>query len=256
MLSFVGLGLYDERSITVRGQDVLRAADRAVAEFYTSRLCGADVESLETFHDVTIEVLDRTGVEVDPSGVLKSASEDHVVFLTGGDPMVSTTHVDLRLRAVERGIDTQIVHAPSISTAAAGLTGLQNYRFGKATTIPFPGTFSETPQSIIETIEDNQTRGLHTLCYLDLDEDGEESLSASRAAESIVGPLGDDLGVVVARAGSDDPLVTADRIRDLAKGEFGSGLHVLVIPGDLHEIEADALETIADAPAALLPATR
>jgi len=40
MLTFVGLGLYDERSITVAGQQALRAADRVFAEFYNSKLVG------------------------------------------------------------------------------------------------------------------------------------------------------------------------------------------------------------------------
>ena len=61
MLTFVGLGLYDERSITVEGREALRAADRAFAEFYTSKLVGATVEELESHHDTEIEVRDRAG---------------------------------------------------------------------------------------------------------------------------------------------------------------------------------------------------
>ena len=256
MLSFVGLGLYDERSITIQGKEAIATADRVVGEFYTSRLTGVGIDDLEAYHDTRIDVLDRQDIEVDPSNLLEDAASSHVVFLTGGDPMVSTTHVDLRLRAMETGIDTRVIHAPSISTAAAGLTGLQNYRFGKATTIPFPGTFSETPQSILDTIRDNQDRDLHTLLYLDLDEEGERSLTASRAAACLSDAFGDALGVVVARAGSDDPLVIADRIAALAEGEFGDGLHVLVMPASLHAIEADALRSIANAPEELLGTTK
>jgi len=43
MLTFVGLGLYDERSVTVEGREAIAAADRVVAEFYTSRLAGASL---------------------------------------------------------------------------------------------------------------------------------------------------------------------------------------------------------------------
>ena len=60
-------------------------------------------------------------------------------------------------------------------------------------------------------------------------------------------PFPDTLGVVVARAGSPDPLVVADTLEGLAGQTFGDPLHLLVIPGSLHPLEADALESIAGA---------
>ena len=110
MLTFVGLGLYDERSVTLEGRAAIEAADRVFAEFYTSKLAGATVAGLESFHGVDIEVRDRGGVEGDPEPILEAAGEGDAVFLTAGDTMISTTHVDLRLRAESRGIDTRIVH--------------------------------------------------------------------------------------------------------------------------------------------------
>ncbi len=40
MLYFIGLGLYDEQDISVKGLEAVRAADTVYAEFYTSRLMG------------------------------------------------------------------------------------------------------------------------------------------------------------------------------------------------------------------------
>jgi diphthine synthase len=247
MLTFVGLGLYDERSITVEGREALRAADRVFAEFYTSKLAGTTVESLESSHDIAIEVRDRAGVEQDPDDILDSAETTSTVFLVAGDPMVSTTHTDLRLRAHERAIETRIVHGTTAQTAAGSLTGLQNYRFGKATTIPFAHRNQSIPKSVVATIEDNRERGLHTLCYLDIKAEEGRYMSASTAAERLAPEL-DALGVVVARAGSPDPLVVADRLSALAERDFGDPLHLLVIPGDLHHVEREALEALADAP--------
>ncbi|GAA0673816.1 diphthine synthase [Natronoarchaeum mannanilyticum] len=254
MLTFVGLGLYDERSITVEGREALRAADRAFAEFYTSKLVGATVEELESHHDVDIEVRDRAGVEQDPDPILDAAEAGDAVFLTAGDTMVSTTHVDLRLRAHERDIDTRVIHGVTAQSAASGLTGLQNYRFGKATTLPFEYAHGAegVPDSVVETIRANRERGLHTLVYLDIKAEREEYMTADVAAEQFAAEFGDDLGVVVARAGSPDPLVAADRIDALAQRSFGDPLHLLVIPGDLHHIEADALAALGDAPPELL----
>ena len=48
------------------------------------------------------------------------------------------------------------------------------------------------------------------------------------------------------------PFVVADRLSALAEGEFGDPLHLPVLPGDLHHLEREALEALADAPPELL----
>lgn len=262
MLEFVGLGLYDERSITEQGASAVAEADSVYLEAYTSVLAGSTVDELEDHHKRKIGVLDRATVEQEPDAILSEAASAHVVILVGGDPMVATTHLDLRLRAAERGIETRVIHGTSAATAAAGLCGLQGRRFGKATTVPRPGQFGDdgVPQSVIDTIEANRERGLHTLVYLDIhlgdvDRGGladaieTRCLDAGTAAAQLAIDLPDRLAVVVARAGSDEPLVDADRLDALAGREFGPPLHLLVVPGRLHDLEAAALRTFADAPA-------
>jgi len=58
----------------------------------------------------------------------------------------------------------------------------------------------------------------------------------------------DALGVAVCRAGSPEPLIAADRLAALADREFGDPLHMLILPGELHHVEADALRSLAGAP--------
>ncbi|EMA52689.1 MULTISPECIES: diphthine synthase [Halococcus] len=248
MLTFVGLGLYDERSITVEGQDALADADRVFAEFYTSKLAGASIGDLEAYHDHEIEIRDRAGVEQEPAPILDAAEGGEVAFVVAGDPMISTTHTDLRLRAHERNIDTRVIHGTTAQAAASSLTGLQNYRFGKATTIPFAYGDGDIPQSVLDTIDANRERGLHTLCYLDIKAAEDRYMTASTAAERLAPGLDDPLGVVVARAGSPDPVVAGDRLSALAQQDFGDPLHLLVIPGDLHHVERDALVGLCDVP--------
>ena len=248
MLSFIGLGLYDERSITLQGRDALRDADRAFAEFYTSRLVGTTVDALEETHGIDIEVRDRAGVERDPEPILDAASGGHAAFLTAGDTMISTTHVDLRTRADERGIETRVIHGTTAQTAASSLTGLQNYRFGKATTLPFEETHGGVPDSVLATIGENRERDLHTLVYLDIDAESERYMTGDTAAGLLADHL-DAVGVVVGQAGSDDPTVRADRLGALAGESFGPPLHLLVVPGDLHPLERESLRTFGCAPA-------
>jgi diphthine synthase len=245
MLIFIGLGLYDERSIT---------ADDVFAEFYTSRLAGAAVADLEAAHGVDIEVRDRTGVEQSPGPILDAARDGTAVFLAAGDPMISTTHVDLRLRAHERGIETRVIHGTTAQAAASSLTGLQNYRFGKATTLPFERSHGgeSVPDSVLETLTANRERALHTLVYLDIDRESGDYMTGDRAARRLVDAGEGGPAVVVGQAGSGDPTVAADRLRALADDDFGPPLHLLVLPGDLHPIEADALREFAGASGDLL----
>src|SRR5438132_570363 len=56
-LVFIGLGLDDERGITLRGLDEARAADMVFAEFYTSALRGASIEAVEKLIDRQIRRL-------------------------------------------------------------------------------------------------------------------------------------------------------------------------------------------------------
>ncbi|SDF52306.1 diphthine synthase [Halorientalis regularis] len=256
MLTFVGLGLYDERSITVAGQERLRDADRAFAEFYTSNLVGTTIPELEAHHGLDIEVRDRAGVEQDPDPILDAAAEGDAVFLTAGDPMISTTHVDLRLRAHDRGIETDVVHGTTAQTAASSLTGLQNYRFGKATTLPFERAHGGdgVPDSLVETVADNADRGLHTLVYLDIKAADGDYMTADTAADLLATEYDDRLAVAVCQAGSPDPTVVADDLAALADRDFGPPLHLLVLPGDLHLLERDALVELAGAPETLVEA--
>src|SRR6059036_2386173 len=97
-LVFIGLGLDDERGITLRGLDEARSADVVFAELYTSALPGASLEAVEKLIDRKIRRLTRPEVE-DGKVLLAAAAKGAVAFLVPGDPMTATTHVDLRLRA-------------------------------------------------------------------------------------------------------------------------------------------------------------
>ncbi len=244
MLTFVGLGLYDERDVTLKGRDAIADSDAAYAEFYTSVLPAAPAEDLEEFHATPIEVLDRDEVE-SGTRVVDEAEERDVVFLLGGDPMVSTTHADLRLRALERGIETRVIHAPSASTAVCGATGLQNYRFGASTTLPFDDHDGWEPESPFERVSENLERDLHTLVYLDISDNGKYMRADEAAARLRDSEVDASVAVGVARLGSDDVHVFAGTPEEVAAHDFGSPLHLLVVPASLHPIEEESLRELA-----------
>lgn len=256
MLTFIGLGLYDEKDITLKGLEAVRKADIVYAEFYTSQLAGTTIEKLEGIYGRKVTVLTREDVEQKPEW-LHDAKEKNVVLLSGGDAMVATTHIDLRLRAKDMGIDTSIIHAPSISSAVCGLSGLQNYRFGKSTTVPYPyvrGGKTIVSEAPYDTIKMNKKNDLHTLVFLDISTQGfmdmakAVSLLLEMEARRGEGVLVNALAVGIARAGSEFPVVHADYLEKLKDYDFGAQLHVLVIPASLHFIEAEALVKLCGAP--------
>src|SRR3989475_11476760 len=167
---FIGLGLDDEKGITLRGLDEARSADVVFAEGYTSALPGGSLDAVEKLIDRKIRRLTRQEVE-DGQVLLAAAATGVVAFLVPGDPMTATTHIDLRLRAAAALLRTRIVPGVSILTSAAGALGLQAYKFGRTTTIPFPA-IGFGPTSPLEAILENRRAGLHSLVLLDLREGG------------------------------------------------------------------------------------
>ena len=59
----------------------------------------------------------------------------------------------------------------------------------------------------------------------------------------------DTVAVGIARAGSDNPTLKADFVKDLANFDFGEPPYSLIFPGDLHFMEVDSLIAFAGAPA-------
>jgi len=255
-LVFIGLGLYDERDLTLRALDEARACDVLFAEFYTSSLRGTTVDKVAATIGKPVHVLHRDDVE---SGalLLQEAATKRVGFLVPGDPLMATTHVDLRMRAESAGIRTRVVHGSSVLTAAIGLTGLQAYKFGRTTTVPIPER-GFRPRSPVEVIAANRAAGLHTLVLLDLKEDG-RFLTASEAIRYLIEVGGEDfppgtLVCAIGNVGSPNPVVKADRADRLAAQDLGPPLHSLIVPGSLHFVEREALVRFAAAPEDALPA--
>lgn len=250
----IGLGLHDERSITLEALECAKGCDMLFAEQYTSLLAEGSIERLERRIGKEIQLLDRGRIE-DGSFMLL-AREMTIGLLIPGDPMTATTHIDLRIRAHEMDIECEVVHGTSVIVAVPGTLGLQHYKFGRIVTIPFSEEGYD-PTSPLDLLMRNLENGLHTLALLDIQADKERYMTANEGLEWILTTAGrsgydiigeDLLACVVARAGSRDCIARADRISELIKMEFGPPLHTIVIPGKLHFQETEALIRLAKAP--------
>jgi diphthine synthase len=257
-LVFVGLGLNDEKGISLNGLEEAKTADNVYMELYTSLLPDFSMKNLEVLVGKQIHVLSRRDLEEENGKIiLDSAEKGKTVFLIPGDPFIATTHITLRIEAAKLHISTRIVHGASIISAIIGLSGLHNYKFGKTVTIPFPENFSETPYNVISQ---NKQLGFHTLCLLDLKADDKKFLTIKEALTMLAAmedkkkrgvTSKDSIAVGIARAGSNEPTLRADFVVELQNFDFGKPPMSLIFPGALHFMEVEALIAFAGAPSAL-----
>ncbi|XP_051123884.1 probable diphthine methyl ester synthase [Andrographis paniculata] len=268
MLYIVGLGLGDERDITLRGLEAIRRCTKVYMEAYTSLLsfglASDGLSTLEKLYGKSITVSDREAVEEKADDMLLEARDSDVAFLVVGDPFGATTHTDLVVRAKKLGVDVKVVHNASVMNAI-GVCGLQLYRYGETVSIPF---FTDTwrPDSFYEKIKRNRSLRLHTLCLLDIrvKEPTLESLCRGKkvyepprfmtintAIEQLLeveqnnneSVCGEDTPCVgLARVGCEDQKIVAGSMKQLLDVEFGPPLHCLVIIGDTHPLEEEMLE--------------
>lgn len=252
---FVGLGLNDEKGISLKGLEEIRSAENAFIELYTNLMPNFSLEKLEHMSKKQLKVLSRQDLE-ERNGevVLNAAQNGKTVFLVPGDPLIATTHIALRLEAEKRKIKTRIIHGASIISAIIGLSGLHNYKFGKTVTIPLPENYSETPYNVIVQ---NKKFGLHTLCLLDIDSKKKKFLSIKEGLSFLLeieekrkqqATTLDTLAVGAARIGSIQQAIKADYIKDLINFKFEGPPQTLIFPGKLHFMEVEALIAFAKAP--------
>ncbi|KAH7673877.1 diphthine synthase protein [Dioscorea alata] len=268
MLYIVGLGLGDEKDITLRGLEAVKASTKVYVEAYTSLLSfglsSDGLSKLEKLYGKPVIVADREMVEERANQILSEASESDVAFLVVGDPFGATTHTDLVVRAKQLGIDVKVIHNASVMNAI-GVCGLQLYRYGETVSIPF---FTETwrPDSFYEKIQRNRELGLHTLCLLDIrvKEPSLESLCRGKKCyeppkymtiHTAINQLlevealrkgsaysEESKCVGIARLGNEDQLIATGSMTDLLDMDFGAPLHCLVIVGETHPVEKEMLE--------------
>src|SRR5436853_7657485 len=120
-LTFIGLGLNDEKGITLEGLEEARRADSVYGEFYTNIMPNLALKRPEKETGKKVEVLDRSQLE-DEGGkkVLTAASTKRVAFLVPGDPLIATTHISLMPSLANMPTASRALHAPSIRSTVCG----------------------------------------------------------------------------------------------------------------------------------------
>ena len=270
VLYLIGLGLCNEKDITIRGAEYIKQSDYIYMEYYTSIL-GIESAKLEEYYGKKIILADREMIEIGfDKEILEKAKSSKVSLLVVGDPFSATTHIDLYLRCIHEGVKVEVVNNASILNSI-GITGLSLYRFGETVSIPF---FTEKwrPYSFYDKICRNYKNDLHTLILLDIkvkeiseenlakgkkiyepprfmtvNQALEELLEASKNSENVQENKRlineENLCYGVARIGSESQIVKAGKIKDIIKFDFGKPLHSVVLCAKtLSSIEKEVVE--------------
>jgi len=245
-LTLVGTGLWDELDISMRGLVELEHSDVVYAEEYTNEKNPGTLKRLGAMCGKKITVLSREQVE-DGKKLISEAAVKKVALVVSGDPMISTTHVSLKMDASKKGVQFRVIHSSSILSAAISESGLHTYKFGRPVTLPF---WSEKykPTSTYDVLLENHKLGLHTMLFLDLKEGrGMPAAEAMRLLEEMEkekkgGLVSKSLKLLVlSRIGSPEQKISYGGIAALGKKELGETPFIIIVPGKLHFTEEEAL---------------
>lgn len=263
VLFMIGLGLGDEKDITVKGLEAVKSCKRVFLEHYTA-IIGVSVERLAEYYGVPITLADRECVESESDQILKGADKENVAFLVVGDVFAATTHSDLMLRAVEMNIPVRVIHNASIMNAVSAC-GLQLYTFGHTVSICFFDR-EYRPDSFYDFVLSNKKAGLHTLCLLDIKVKEQSRENMAKGNKDYLPPRymtvnqcieqlleveekkqggaysKDTICVGLSRVGQETQQIVSGTMQELLKIDFGAPLHSFVIPGELHFLEGAMLD--------------
>lgn len=267
MLHLIGIG-YKKEHITHEQLEIIKQTDKVFLEYYTS-FYQDSFEELEEFLGKKITICNRDIIENKIEDTILSPSQNsNISLLIIGDPLIATTHTDLLIRCQEIGVETHVYHNISIGNLITQ-TGLQFYKFGKITSIPF---FNKNfmPRTPFLVYQDNYKMGAHSLFLLDLNPSqdtaykGEETyLKAHDALQFMLNipkimlkeeeieekdsySIDEDThAIICSKLGFDDPIIVSGKIQDLIEYDKQNELReplCLIITGDLHEMEEKFLE--------------
>ncbi|MEM2759885.1 MAG: diphthine synthase [Nitrososphaerales archaeon] len=249
MLLLIGLGIYGYAGLSAKALDSLLAVKNIYVERYTSPMPESEIDGLERVMNKEVKVVPRWFVE-DGREILSLAKSGDVALLVYGDPLVATTHLELRVRAEREGIKTKVLHAASSITSIIGECGLHVYKVGKIITLT---TERQSASSVYNAVYTNLLSGSHTLILLEYNQEKNLFLKPETALEMLLeyekeqkhGVFSDEtFAIVCSRIGMDDQSIVSGKIASLLETDFGDEPHSLVVTGALHFSEADALHVL------------
>jgi len=245
MLYLIGLGLNDDLDLSLKAVEAIKKSDEIYAETYTSNWHGS-FTALEKVAGKKVKILPRENVE--SNFLIERAKKQTTALLVPGDPLAATTHIQLMIDAKKAGVGTKVIHSSSIYSAIAE-SGLQIYKFGRATTLVNPEKGFD-PLSPYEVMAENKKAGLHSLVLLCVKgrgehmkiKDGLEIMleMEKKKQENLIGK--ETKVCACCQLGSDEQEILYGTVATLIKRDPKGVPAVILVSGNLNFKEEEALE--------------
>lgn len=247
MLYMIGLGL-DIDDLTLKAVERLKKADKILYEEYTASITPDYIHKIATISGKEPIKIQRADLEDHIKKTVSMAKGSNMAILFPGDALVATTHHIILEEAASQGIEIEIIHAPSIFTAAIGESGLDIYKFGPTATIP---RISERykPTSFVDVIRKNLGNGQHTLVLLDVTPEKGSSIGAEEAIPTLLNAgsntvTEETMAIFMADIGRKEQFIAYAKLKEIAALSKNHGIRsaCLIIPSNMSFAEKRAVE--------------
>ncbi len=250
MLHLVGLGL-NTGDIPESSLKLCKKCDTYV-DNYTSLVSDEYQEWLKKELGKDLHMIGRSSLEEEVGMLLEKAKSGDIAVLVAGDPLIATTHKIIFIEAKKKNVAIAVHHAASILSTLIGESGLDFYRFGSPCTI---ASWSQDykPVSFYETIQRNVQGNLHTVVFLDYDNQKRSSMSITEAVRIMFEAekhykkwlVYDDMKVVVLhRMAFGDQKKLFLTIKEAAHLDLSPGPSALVYPAKITDIEKEVMQSM------------
>ncbi len=249
----VGLGVQGILGVPLGGLSYLSECDTIYADVYTTPWPDGLMAELEARVGKPIIRASRVMVE-DGRAILTEAKAKRIALVTVGDPLLATTHITLKERAKECGIETRVFYSSSILNVLFGETGLHIYKLGKViTAVRGRNGLSD---SVYSEVKENLFTKRHTLILLEYDPGATDNLTPEGVLQEFVrlesnfrlGVFSDDrLMVVASRVGWPTQSIQVGTMKEMLGRSYGTPPYSMIVPTEFHYTELDALSSLPGA---------
>ncbi len=178
-LYFIGMGLSGFKTCSLETVKILNKVDKIFIENYTNFMSEKLPHEFKQLK-AKFSYLKREDLEENDVQFLDRIQGKTVAIMIPGDPFIATLHNSFRVAATKRGYSCYVIHNTSILSAAASISGLSSYSFGRTVTCSFPENASEVPYEIIQK---NKSINAHTLVLLDIQLEKNKFLTVREAID-------------------------------------------------------------------------
>jgi len=238
MLVLAGLGLNNEKSLTLEEIEEARSADKVYLERYTNIWFG-DLSTFQKIIGKEVYLVERKDLEEESYKIVEEAKDKKIVVFVPGDPLFATTHISLLQECMKKKIKFKVLHNSSI-ISALGETGIHFYKICKILTIPFKDRANDftSLRNIIKN------RNGHVVCLLDIDVEKGRYLHVKEAINFLIeiNALDEKDEIVVASClGTEKSKILYGKVYKFLDLEVELPAVILIL-GELHFSEREYLE--------------